>query len=260
MGDNSTHSDLRRSTAIAARSVRATTSGLRPFFGYYGGKWRGALKHYPRPLHDTIVEPFAGSAGYSLRFAARRIVLCEADPLLASVWSYLVHVRASEIRAIPLLRAGETVDDLDICPEARWLVGFWLNRGVASPRRSPSRWMRDGIRPGSFWGVRVRDLVAAQVDSIRHWKVYNRSYENCPISRTSTWFVDPPYELAGQYYRYSSRDIDYQALGQWCQRRQGQVIVCENEGARWLPFRPLADVKTTRAHARSREVYWHSGA
>ena len=53
---------------------------LRPFFGYYGGKWRDALKHYPEPDHETIVEPFAGSAGFSLRYAHRKIILCEIDP------------------------------------------------------------------------------------------------------------------------------------------------------------------------------------
>ena len=33
---------------------------LRPFFSYYGGKWRSAVKHYPAPEFDQIVEPFAG--------------------------------------------------------------------------------------------------------------------------------------------------------------------------------------------------------
>ena len=41
---------------------------LRPFFCYYGGKWRAAPK-YPPPEHDTIVEPFAGAAGYATRYA-----------------------------------------------------------------------------------------------------------------------------------------------------------------------------------------------
>lgn len=32
---------------------------LKPFWRYYGGKWRAAPS-YPAPLHNTIVEPFAG--------------------------------------------------------------------------------------------------------------------------------------------------------------------------------------------------------
>ena len=35
---------------------------LRPFFGFYGGKLRDALKHHPAPQHDTIIEPFARRA------------------------------------------------------------------------------------------------------------------------------------------------------------------------------------------------------
>ena len=231
---------------------------LRPFFGYYGGKWRDALKHYPEPNHETIVEPFAGSAGFSLRYAHRKIILCEIDPVLSEVWRYLIRVKAKEILAIPDLDPEGTIDDLKLPQEAKWLVGFWLNRGAASPRKSPSKWMREGIRPGSFWGPRVRQTIASQVDSIRHWQLFNCSYTDAPTPRTATWFVDPPYEAAGRHYRFGSEQLDYEALGAWCRSRTGQVIVCENEGATWLPFRELADVKTTRADRRSKEVIWLS--
>jgi hypothetical protein len=232
------------------------TRQLRPFFGYSGGKWRDALKHYPEPEHETIVEPFAGSAGFSLRYFGRKVVLCELDPVLAEVWRYLIRVKPKEILSIRDLASDETVDDLHISQEAKWLVGFWLNRGAASPRKSPSQWMRDGIRPGSFWGERVRQTIASQVDSIRHWKVHHGSYASCPLSGPATWFIDPPYAAAGRHYRFGSEQMDYEALAVWCRSRQGQVIVCENEGATWLPFRALGEVKTTRADRRSKEVYW----
>ena len=155
---------------LPARTIRLVAAPrrpqlLRPFFGYYGGKWRDALKHYPAPRFNTIVEPFAGSAGYSLRFAHLDIVLCELDPVIAEVWRYLITVRPSEILAIPDVPHDGSVDDLKVAPEARWLVGFWLNRGVSMPRKRPSKWMRDGIRPGSFWGPRVRARIASQVES-----------------------------------------------------------------------------------------------
>lgn len=238
-------------------STNAVVAGtVRPFFGYYGGKWRDAAKLYPEPRFDTIVEPFAGSAGYALRYADRKVILCEIDEVLASIWKYLISATRKEILAIPDIPRGGTVDDLRICQEAKWLVGFWLNRGVVRPRKSPSLWMRQGIRPGSFWGERVRNTIASQLDAIRHWKIYNCSYADCPISRKATWFVDPPYEAAGQHYAYGSGKIDYRALGAWCKARTGQVIVCENAGAKWLPFESLAHVKTTRANRQSSEVYW----
>lgn len=231
-------------------------SGLRPFFGFYGGKWRDAVKHYPAPRLGTVVEPFAGSAGYSMRYASANVVLGEIDPVIYGVWRYLTRVKAREILAIPDLEPGQTVNDLAIPQEARWLVGFWMNRGASRPRTSPSAWMRDGIRPGSFWGERVRTTIAGQVDAIRHWKVYNRSYERLPFRGEATWFIDPPYQKQGQHYHHGAEGIDFAALRAWCESRQGQVIVCENAGADWLPFEPLADVKTTRRGSRSVEVAW----
>jgi len=241
-----------RSASTARRAERT----LRPFFGFYGGKWRDALKHYPPPAHGVIVEPFAGSAGYSVRYPNRKVILGEKDPVISGVWDYLIHASAQDILAIPDLAPGQTVADLPICQEARWLVGFWLNRGASRPRTGPSAWMRDGIRPGSFWGERVRQTIAGQVDRIRHWQVFNCSYEELPFSGEATWFVDPPYQKQGQHYHHGAENLDFTALGTWCQARRGQVIVCENDGADWLLFSPLADVKTTRARSRSVEVVW----
>lgn len=230
---------------------------LRPFFGYYGGKWRDAPR-YPEPLYKVIVEPFAGSAGYSLRYPECRVVLCEIDPIVVAVWRYLIRVEPAEILAIPDVPLDGTVDDLQIIEEARWLVGFWLNRGVSSPRRRPSRWMRDQMRPGSFWGERVRHTIAGQVEAIRSWKVFEGGYQNCPQRGRATWFVDPPYQVAGRHYRYGADAVDFPELGRWCKSREGQVIVCENLGADWLPFSELAETKTTRTGKRSKEVVWTS--
>jgi 16S rRNA G966 N2-methylase RsmD len=232
------------------------SQGLRPFFGYYGGKWRDALRNYPRPKYSTIIEPFAGSAGYALRYPDRNVVLCERDPQIAAVWRYLIGATAKEITAIPDVPLDGNVDDLDLSEEAKWLVGLWLNRAAARPRKSPSRWMRDGVRPGSFWGERVRTTIASQLDAIRHWRLIEGDYTACEAEGMATWFIDPPYQLAGQYYHHGSRSIDFDQLGQWCRSRPGQIIVCENEGANWLPFEPLDAVKTTRAGRRSQEVVW----
>lgn len=246
-------------SVAAATSVAPTGSdSLRPFFGFYGGKWRDALKHYEPPRHQTVVEPFAGSAGYSVRYADRKVVLGEIDEVIFGVWQYLIHASATEIRSIPDLQAGQTVSDLKIPQEARWLVGFWLNRGASRPRVGPSAWMRQAIRPGSFWGERVRETIASQVEGIRHWRVYNCSYEEIGryVRGGATWFIDPPYQHQGKHYHHGAEGIDFAFLGDWCRTRTGQVIVCENEGANWLPFRTLADVKTTRAASRSVEVVW----
>jgi hypothetical protein len=231
---------------------------LRPFFLYFGGKYRLAPR-YPRPDCARLVEPFAGAAGYSTRHYSADVHLVDADPIIAGLWAYLIRTPAAEIRALPLLGPEHSVDDLGPVPqEAKWLVGFWLNSATSHPCRTPSKWMRDGWAPGSFWGAPVRERLAWQVERIRHWRVSEGSYADV-LNRTATWFIDPPYQQAGKGYRYGSSRIDFPALGVWCRGRAGQVIVCENEGADWLDFRPFHLAKATSGAGRmgkSREVIW----
>jgi hypothetical protein len=225
---------------------------LRPFFSFYGAKWRTA-RRYPAPTHSTIVEPFAGSAGYAGNYSDRQVVLVDADETIAGLWSYLINVSAAEIRALP--DRVEHTDDVVGPQEARSLIGFWLNKGAERPRHRPSAWMRRDPRPGICWGAEVRDRIAEQVEHIRHWRVLHGDYTAAP-DVTATWLIDPPYVDKGR--RYRRRVTDHGALGMWCRERSGQVIVCEQDGATWLPFAHLADAKSTRG--TSREVVWHQEA
>ena len=56
--------------------------------------------------------------------------------------------------------------------------------------------------------------------------------------------------------QYRCRDVDYEHLGDWCRSREGQVIVCEQQGADWLPFEALGNFKGRRG--RSQEASWTS--
>jgi hypothetical protein len=245
-------------------------SNLRPFFTFYGGKWRAA-PFYAAPQHDHIVEPFAGSAGYAMRYPNKRVTLVERDPLIAATWRYLLAVTPTEVLALPDIRSDQTVDDLAVCPEARLLIGWWLNGGSARPWKSPSSWMRSMVANGGpgwttgggqlSWSQRVRERIAGQLGAIRHWTLIEGSYESAPAVE-ATWFIDPPYQVAGKHYRFGSEGIDYATLGAWCATRQGQVMVCENVGATWLPFRHWRDIKGSEAkHGGkvSREAIWTNG-
>ena len=231
---------------------------LMPFFTYYGGKWRVAPK-YPAPRHERIFEPFGGSAGYSLRYPDRSVWINDADPVVAGTWDYLVSVSEGDVLALPDLAAGQTVDDLDVCQEAKWLIGWWLNKGSAQPKRKPSSFMLKYPQGGPYWGEGIRHRIASQLDAIRHWTITNYDYEELP-NWSGTWFVDPPYEKAGKHYRFGTEGIDFPRLGRWCQSRPGDVIVCEADGADWLPFEPLAVIDGTEGKqkkARARvEVMW----
>jgi len=56
---------------------------------------------------------------------------------------------------------------------------------------------------------------------------------------------------AGTHYRCSAKAIDFNHLGAWCVDRRGQVIVCENEGATWLPFAPFWEIKACGGSGRT---------
>jgi hypothetical protein len=206
--------------------------------------------------HNIIIEPFAGSAGYSLRYPDRKVRLYDADPIICGVWDYLIHVSPEEIRALPV--DFYYIEELKIIPEAKALIGFCCNKGTTSPGKSPSKWMRTDGKASScnYWSPAKKELVATQVPRIRHWTATQSSYLDIP-NQSATWFIDPPYEVAGRAYKF--HDIDYPALGDWCRSRSGQVTVCENAGADWLPFRPFRIIKGLegrRGGKKSEEVIW----
>jgi site-specific DNA-adenine methylase len=230
---------------------------MKPFFTFYGGKWRAAAR-YPNPNYDTIIEPFAGSAGYALRYHTKKIILVEKDPVIAALWRWLIKAKPKDIMDLPLINMKQVVTDFDICDEARSLIGFWLNKGTTAPSKSPSAWMRQGIRPKSFWGAEIRSRISQQVEGIKHWTCIEGDYSIAPNLK-ATWFIDPPYLKAGIFYKKSSKHINYTELGAWCKNKKGQVMVCENEGATWLPFEPFITIKSTegsRGKSKSRESLW----
>lgn len=231
-------------------------ASLRPFWRYYGGKWRAAPR-YPKPRHGTIVEPFAGAAGYSMRYPRLNVILVERYAVIAEMWRYLIAVTPAEVRAIP------EVDHVDALPSwvpagGRSLIGFCMNSAVTSPCKTLSsgckKQRENGITRVEGWSKTKREIVASQVVEIRHWRVIEGDYTLAP-DIDATWFVDPPYDnTAGKSYVHC--DLDYAALGVWCRARKGQVIACENVGATWLPFRPFASTTSPMTGRVSQEAIW----
>lgn len=174
------------------------------------------------------------------------------------MWRYLIGASVAEIMSIPLV---DNIDDLPSgLPEgARWLVGFNLNDANTRPCRTLSaglKRLRESGRTLAGWGEARRVQTARQVSSIRHWKVIEGDYTEAPDIE-ATWFIDPPYDnRAGSYY--AKQVNDYASLAVWCQGRKGQVLVCENEGADWLPFSPFATLKAGINGSGSKEMFWCS--
>ena len=238
-------------------SSKQSFVSLRPFFSFYGGKWRIAPK-YPAPQHDTIIEPFAGSAGFSLRYPHKQVLLYDIDPKICAVWDYLITAKESEILALPLLQESDHIDDFDLPDEAKWLVGFNLNNGSSQPKNKPSFFSIHNKQ----WSEKKKSRIASQQQHIRHWRIKNNPYWEAPDIEAH-WFIDPPYNnKAGSYYKFS--DVDFLHLSNWCKSRVGSVVVCENTGADWLPFQHFVDAKRTQSRIAekgqvSKEAIWVQG-
>jgi len=191
-----------------------------------------------------------------MRYPDRNVILIETYPVIAEIWRYLIGVSRAEVLRIPLV---EHVDDLPgwVPQGARWLVGFAMNNATVSPcRRLSSGRKRMALAGRKYegWTDAQRVCVANQVEHICHWKIIEGDYSQAP-DVPATWFIDPPYNnKAGSYYVHSS--LDFPKLGEWCKTRPGQVIVCENEGATWLPFMPFATLKSGLNGRVSKEVVW----
>lgn len=236
--------------------------GLRPFWRYYGAKWRIAPR-YPAPRHRTIIEPFAGAAGYSLRYPDRDVILIEKYHVIAEIWRWLIAATPDEVRAIP------TVDAVADLPEwvpdgARWLVGFNLAIARQQPAvRVSGHVVARRLFPGRVvegWTVQRREQTAQQVLQIKHWHIIEGDYSAAPDIE-ATWFVDGPYRgEAGRRYTCSSNHLDYPALGRWCRARLGQTIVCEAAGADWLPFSPFGVVKGMKPAGSREAIWWQDSA
>jgi site-specific DNA-adenine methylase len=239
--------------AMEREAMNSDPKRIHGFFTYTGGKWRLAKEYYA-PLFPKIVEPFAGSAGYAGKYYWLDVKLYDINPIIVGVWDYIIRASTAEINRLPL-NVQDTRKLTRLPQEARWLIGFWMQRGLSNPRETPCSWMRSGNWSVHFWGPEKRARIARQAELIRHWQIKQLSWERIP-NTTATWFVDPPYKRGGT--RYEFNHIDYERLASWCRKRNGEVIVCERSCENWLPFKPLAQL-TTVANSIYEEGFWYRG-
>ncbi len=214
-------------------------------WSYYGSKGEMA-KHYPPPKFDKIIEPFAGTAKYALRYWDREITLVDKYDVIIKIWHYLQQATLKDILGLPKLKYGDSLNNYNLSKNERNFLGFLIVNGLESPR----------INVGSFKGINVnRDLkkIALNLHKIRHWKIIHGSYEDLPNEK-ATWFIDPPYQHGGEHYRENNKKINFKELAKWCEVRKGQTIVCENTKATWMNFKPVKEMKGT--HKITTEAIW----
>lgn len=205
-------------------------------FYFYGRKHRIANK-YPKPIYHTIIEPFSGSAAYSMLYSDKNVILNDIDDKVYHTWEYLINSNTEDIKNLPILKKGQSLDDKDfddLTKEQKYLIGYFLNPGSAVPKKSPGNYCA--------WNEKNKNILINNIEKVRHWKIYNKSYEELD-NIEATWFIDPPYQRQGRWYRHGNKNIDYKSLASWCLSRKGQIIVCENMDADWLPFEKLVNLR-----------------
>ena len=215
-------------------------------FSYYGSKSK-IVDLYPPPKFDRIIEPFAGSARYSLKYWQKDVLLVDKNETIIDIWLWLQQCSKQDILKFPKFKKGDDIRCFGLSEIEVKFLGFLVaGQGAAAPQYIVQKF-------GEYenGNQKVYERVANNLERIKHWTIQLGTYDEIP-NFEATWFIDPPYQFGGEYYRYSNKDIDFDHLGIWCQNRTGQVIVCENTKADWLPFKPMVDMqgamfKTTEA-------------
>lgn len=212
-------------------------------WSYYGSKSK-IVDRYPPPKYGKIIEPFAGSARYALKYWQKDVLLIDKDETIVNLWKWLQTQTPSDILGLPNMDKRVDFRMVDIPKQAKALIGFCTNQGSATPRNMV----------GGFNGWNnAKKQIAAGLHKIKHWEIMQCSYDDL-ANETATWFIDPPYQFGGKYYKESSKYITFEKLGEWCKSRKGQVIVCENTKADWMDFKPMKGMNGSRY--KTTEAIW----
>lgn len=236
-----------------------------PLFKWFGSKWLSS-KTLPKPNYPTIIEPFGG-AGYSLRYADKNVIICECNPNLFDLWSWLINeATKDDILSIPLnLPEGLDIRTIGLSEGQALLLKNWQRTNNVGNCWTISSW---GNKPGQ-WTENTRARVADEFSEIGHWRVINDAFQILDpinINYEATWFIDPPYEFN---YQYNNKRLDYQNLANKIKVLFGQVIVCEaicpktGTVPNWLQFEFFGERVTSRRGAdnnhHSKELIYQQG-
>jgi len=215
-------------------------------FSYYGSKSKLA-KYYPNPIYDKIIEPFCGAAFYSL-FGdnwKKEVFLYDKSEVIVNLWNFLIQCQPNDILKLPDIECKENINNhKQLALEEKSLIYFCSNRGSARVYSIAGKY--------NSWNKKKIE-IANNLYKIRHWKIELKDFEDIGDIK-ATYFIDPPYKFGGHRYYCSNKHIDFNKLAKWCKNRNGQVIVCENSKADWLPFRFLREISGQKH--KTTEVIW----
>ena len=136
-------------------------------FSYYGSKSK-IVDYYPPPKHNKIIEPFAGSARYSLKYWQNDITIVDKYEKIIRIWKWLQKATEKDILNLPEPKYKESIDDFNISDDEKLLMGFMVAGAIASPQKIVQKFSNI---PGD------KKRIAKQLFKIKHWKIINGSYD-----------------------------------------------------------------------------------
>ena len=217
---------------------------------YYYGRKKQIAKYYPRPSYDVIIEPFAGSAAYSLfdDHWKRGVILVEKDRRVSQIWDWLIHEATPEsIRQLPELKAGEKSSEFLHIVHAATKMAFRYKTITVTPVLERN------------WEISKR-MMAENLHKVKHWELISGDYAQAPDIK-ATWFIDPPYKSEpGRGYDCGSSSIDYAGLAEWVLQRKGELICCEGKFGDYLPFQPLLQLPGVAGKLSKELIYYRPPA
>ncbi len=205
-------------------------------FYYYGAK-NLLSKYYPYPVYNTIIEPFSGSAAYTCYHLYKNnklnSIICDKNDDVAQTWDFLLKCSENDIINFKTPLIGEYAED------------FLIKTCSVSNASSKCKKMKYTERIDRVFQIQKRRILKffAIRNRIKFIKGDFKIIENIE----ATWFIDPPYQVLnenntifsngnGYANNCDSNNLDYNELRVFCLERKGQIIVCEKDGADWLPF------------------------
>ena len=217
---------------------------------YYYGRKKQIARHYPEPAYDTVIEPFAGAAAYSLHGDRwrRTVILIEQDARVCEIWQWLIGTATPEsIRSLPDLKAGDRSSEFLHIVHAATKMAFKYKTIKVTPVLERN------------WEISKR-VMAANLHKIKHWTIVCGDYRSAPDVE-ATWFIDPPYKShPGTGYDHGSNDLDYDTVGEWALARRGEVIFCEGKYGDYLPFEPLLTLPGVAGKFSDEVVFFRPGS
>ena len=217
---------------------------------YYYGRKKQIAKCYPEPAYETIIEPFAGAAAYSL-FGDRwqcKIILIEKDPRVAQIWQWLIADATPEtISGLPDLKIGDRSSEFLHIIHAATKMAFKYRTIKVTPVLERN------------WEISKR-VMASNIHKVKHWQIICGDYREAPDIE-ATWFIDPPYKShPGLGYEHGSDALDYTELASWALSRRGEVICCEGHYGNYLPFKSLPQLGGVAGKRSDEKMFYRSGS